>query len=134
MKKTCLTLIIFISIFTFCTGSKEQNQRLDEWIGRWNAEWKTPPASYPELRDMKFLMTGEFIFTTDSLTVINHGYPNCIFAVDTLEHTQTWAVSNDSLILYNKESIPGMVYKVESFSDNVINLKLMEDIFVTLTQ
>ena len=107
---------------------------MQKLIGSWNAEWETPPESYPEVKDMEFYMTGRFAFTEDSLTKTVNGYPGCIFAVDTLSHTQSWYVSGDTLFLMNGPDSPGMTYRMATNSDNRIRLQLMQDIFVTLTK
>ncbi|MBC6409203.1 MAG: hypothetical protein GDA42_01910 [Ekhidna sp.] len=144
MKKISL-LVITVVVLTSCSSPSNENDRpvtsTDSpdissavWIGNWKAEWETPPDSYPDLKDMEFYMNGRFVFSKDSLTVINNGYPGCIFAADTLKHTQSWKVSNDTLVSYNDTSTPGMIYKVKSLSENGIELQLMEDIFVTLTK
>lgn len=79
-------------------------------------------------------MDGSFVFTADSLTVTANGYPDCIFNIDTLSHTQSWYVSNDTLFLVNDPESPGMTYRVASKSEDRIRLQLMEDIFVTLSK
>lgn len=135
MKKIYqFTLLVFVLAACTSGTTEEATTRPDTWMGEWNAEWETPPESYPGLVDMEFYMEGKFIFTKDSLTVINNGYPGCIFAVDTLKHTQSWRVSNDTLISYNDSSTPGMTYKVAYITDERISLQLMDDIFVTLTR
>jgi len=130
-----LQLILLALVFA-CTSSKSEKEadRPSEWYGNWTAEWETPPESYPGVTDMEFYMDGSFEFTQDSLTVTANGYPDCIFNVDTLSHTQTWYVSNDTLFLINDPESPGMTYRVASKDENRIKLQLMQDIFVTLTR
>lgn len=133
MKKL---LIILLSAFVACSSPNEENSvnRPSEWYGDWQAEWETPQESYPEVQDMEFYMTGLFAFTRDSLTKTVNGYPGCIFAIDTLSHTQSWYVSSDTLYLMNGPNSPGMTYRVASKSADRIKLQLMEDIFVTLSK
>ena len=114
--------------------SENESKQPSEWHGNWKAEWETPPESYPGVEDMEFYMDGNFVFTSDSLTVTANGYPDCIFSVDTVSHSQLWYVSNDTLFLVNDPDIPGMTYRVASKSDDRIKLQLMEDIFVTLSR
>jgi len=128
------SFLILILFLYSCSGSSEQANRPSEWIGEWNAEWETPPESYPGVEDMEFFMDGTFSFTEDSLTIVNNGYTDCIFAVDTLKHTQSWKISNDTLILYNDSETQGMTYQITSVSEDQIKLQLMSDIFVTLTK
>ncbi|GAB4240495.1 MAG: hypothetical protein Tsb0034_16970 [Ekhidna sp.] len=135
MKK--LAYIFFLTVLVAlasCTNSSEKVNRPSEWIGNWQAEWETPPEAYPGVDDMEFYMDGMFAFTDEDLTVTNNGYPGCIFAVDTLKHTQFWKISNDTLITYNDESTPGMTYKITSKEEGRVKLQLMEDIFVTLSK
>jgi len=134
VKKIAITILSAFVFYSCSTSTTEEVNRPDSWMGEWNAEWETPPESYPDLVDMEFYMEGKFVFTSDSLTVINNGYPGCIFAVDTLEHTQSWRISNDTLVSYNDLSTPGMTYKVQYLSEDLIKLQLMEDIFVTLSK
>ena len=134
MKKLQAILIVLFVASCTSTPKEEALNRPSEWYGDWNAEWETPPESYPEVEDMEFYMTGVFAFTEDSLTKTVNGYPGCIFAVDTLSHTQTWYVSGDTLFLMNEPETPGMTYRVASKSEDRIKLQLMEDIFVTLTR
>ncbi|MEQ9466960.1 MAG: hypothetical protein RLN88_06075 [Ekhidna sp.] len=129
--------LLFIPLIVFAcstSGEEKADNRPSEWPGSWKAEWETPPESYPEVSDMEFYMNGSFVFTEDSLTVTANGYPECIFNVDTLSHTQSWYVSNDTLFLVNEPNTPGMTYRVASKSPERIRLQLMEDIFVTLTK
>lgn len=134
-KMNKLTPFIILLIVG-CSGSSGENEKPVEWIGEWKAEWETPSESpsYAGVTDMEFYMDGKFVFTADSLTVQNNGYPGCIFAVDTLKHTQLWNVSNDTLLTYNQPNSPGMTYRIKSISESEIRLQLMEDIFVTLSK
>jgi hypothetical protein len=133
MKKFIPALLI---IMTACGSSKENkaSQRPAEMIGTWSAKWETPPESYPEMVDTEFSMNGEFTFSKDSLKIENNGYPGCIFNVDTIAHTQSWYVANDTLFLYNEPEVLGMSYLIKSMSQNTIELQLMDDIFVTLSK
>lgn len=130
MKKLFILLPIFL--FSCSSSTEEKPARPEDWRGQWAAKWETPPESYPGVDDMDFTMNGNFLFTKDSLTVTAMGYPSCIFNVDTLSHTQTWYVSNDSLFLVNEPGSIGMTYKVLSKTSDKIQLQLMQDIFITL--
>ncbi|MEQ8907189.1 hypothetical protein [Ekhidna sp.] len=133
MKKLQIILLI-IACSCSSSSNEKANLRPAEWHGKWVAEWETPPESYPGIEDMEFYMDGSFVFTPDSLTVTANGYPDCIFNVDTLSHTQSWYVSSDTLFLVNDPESPGMTYRISTMSNNRITLQLMEDIFVTLTK
>jgi len=128
---------IYIALLVLgCTTGNQKEEKPGEWIGEWKAEWETPPESpsYAGIEDMEFYMDGMFAFTEDSLTVQNNGYPGCIFAVDTLKHTQLWNIQGDTLLTFNDANSPGMTYKIKTISEDRIELQLMEDIFVTLSK
>ena len=133
MKKSILPLIWILVIA--CTSEPER-ERPAKWHGDWNARWETQPESYPEIDSgtMKFYMNGNFIFTSDSLTVNANGFEGCIFNSDTLSHTQSWYVSNDTLFLMNNLNQTGITYKIKKQEENKVELQLMEDIFVTLSK
>lgn len=133
MKKIFVLSIIVLNACTSGSENKTEN-RPNEWQGTWKAEWETPPESYPDMEDMEFYMDGSFVFEDDSLTVTANGYPDCIFNIDTLSHTQSWYVSNDTLFLVNNPDTPGMTYQIARKEENRIRLQLMEDIFVTLSK
>ena len=137
MKKYYSGSILILLLYS-CTTSTNENKsnRPNEWLGSWKAEWQTPPESpsYAGITDMEFYMDGRFVFTEDSLTVQNNGYPGCIFAVDTLRHTQLWGISNDTLLTFNQPQSRGMTYRIVSKTESRIELQLMEDIFITLTK
>ncbi len=125
-------LSLFTVILIGCSGS--ENGRHDNWHGTWKAKWETLAESYPEIENKEFYMNGVFTFTRDSLTVLAQGFPSCIFNEDTLSHTQSWYISNDTLFLINDPGLPGMMYLVRSKTDSEIKLQLMKDIFVTLSK
>lgn len=128
--------ILALFLVACSSGGESDSNHPAEWIGEWKAEWETPPESpsYAGITDMEFYMDGKFIFTNDSLTVQNNGYPGCIFAIDTLKHTQLWSISNDTLLTFNKPKTSVLTYNIKSVSDDRIELQLLEDIFVTLTR
>lgn len=130
MKK----LIPVFLIFSVACSSNTEKERPEAWQGHWDAKWETLPESYPGIEDMEFYMNGSFVFTGDSLTVQANGFEGCIFNSDTLKHTQSWYVSNDTLFLLNDPELPGMTYTIKVKESNKIELQLMSDIFVTLSK
>lgn len=134
MKKLFPLLLVIAAACTSNSEKEKEYNRPTNMIGIWTAKWETPPESYPDLADTEFFMNGEFSFTKDSLTIENNGFPGCIFNIDTIAHTQSWYVSNDSLYLFNDPEVLGMSYQIKSKTDNKIELQLMDDIFVTLTK
>ncbi len=137
MKKNLLFFVI--TLVVSCTGTPEK-PRPDDWQGNWRAVWETPPESYPGMENVEFSMTGNFMFSEDSLTVQANGFDGCIFHSDTLTHTQSWYIvksieSEDSLLVsYNDPDQVGLTYKVNSKSEDKIVLQMLDDIFITLTK
>jgi hypothetical protein len=127
--KYLFVLLVFVS----CRQAPER-PRPNDWQGKWNAQWKTPPESYPGIENMVFAMNGIFTFSADSLTVQANGFDGCIFNTDTLMHTQSWYILNDTLFLLSDSNIQGMTYRVKSKSEDKIELQLLDDIFITLTK
>ena len=104
------------------------------WEGTWQAEWSTDPSGYPEIQGITdFTMPGKVTFSGDSITIEGYGFKGCIFNSDTISHSLIWKVRNDSLLLFNEESMPGIIYSIVIAEDKKIRLQL-EDIFLTLTR
>ena len=131
--------LCFTFIFLLSCNSEPEKPRPSEWQGVWQAKWETPPESYPDI-DAEFKMNGIFTFEGDSLTVQVNGFDGCIFHSDTLVHTQSWYIEQNTsaidsvLVLFNDPESPGMTYKVNSKSSGEIKLQLLDDIFITLTK
>ncbi len=122
MKKL-LPVIVLIFAMASCSSNKEE----------YGAIWETDPASFAGVTDVSdYTMDGKFIFDGDEVTIQAYGFEGCVFSKDTLNHTLKWKISNDSLITFNDEETPGMVYTIMDTTDNIIHLQLMDDIFVTL--
>ncbi|MEQ9426348.1 MAG: hypothetical protein RJQ09_18125 [Cyclobacteriaceae bacterium] len=131
MKQFALISIIALSIVSSCSTSTEPTETI---LGKWQAEWETDPASFPEVTDMKsFKMNGEITFYPDSVEINAFGFEGCIFSADTLRHALKWEIENDSLLnLINEDDIQGMSYTIKEVSGESIRLQLMDDIFLTL--
>ena len=123
--------LIFLVILTACTSGSEE--RPAGWDGAWKATWETDPASFEGIDGITdFTMTGQFTFDNDELNIKAFGFEGCVFSQDTLDHSLSWKVSNDSLITKNDEETPGMVFLIKDKTEDRIRLQLMEDIFLTL--
>lgn len=129
MKK--LIYLIPVLVFVACSDA-ENDQSLE---GTWKAHWNADPGSFPGVDgSTHFQMNGQFIFQEDSLTVIAQGYPGCIFGEDTISHTQLWEIRSDSLQLISEPGVLGISYLIEQKSKDTIELKLMDDISVSLVR
>jgi len=125
-------IILLIMVFSFsCNNRNEKDFSLE---GEWLANWETLPESYPGINDVDFTMDGFFNFDGENVTIIANGYPGCIFNIDTIEHTQNWKISNDTLFLFTDPEVISLSYKIKKLNEDSVELKLMEDIFVTLSK
>ncbi len=129
MKKHIV--ILALVILASCTNST--SERPEGWDGEWTATWVTDPASFEGIDGITdYTMPGKVTFNGDQVNIKAFGFEGCVFSKDTLDHSLTWKVSNDSLILINDEDTPGMVYTIKEKTDSKIRLQLMEDIFLNL--
>ena len=103
--------------------------------GTWDATWRTSPSSYAGIDAFtSFEMDGQFIFTEDSVTIVAMGFPGNVFGVDTIAHTQGWSLSEhkDTLHLITAQGVNGISYQINGRSQGVMELQLLEDIFISL--
>lgn len=129
MRKSLL-LIVFAVLLMKC-GS--ESERPTAWIGTWEATWKTDPTSFEGIEGITdFEMPGIITFDDQMVRIQAYGFPGCAFSVDTLDHSLTWKVRNDSLFLINDSDSPGMIYQIKMTSSKKIELQLMDDIFLML--
>lgn len=125
MKKIIPFSLIIFSLFSCSDEVKLQ--------GTWDAVWETSPESFGKITGIEsFTMNGKFIFQGDSITIVAYGYKGCVFGVDTIQHSQTWNMQNDTLYLVNESNLQGISYFIKSKDENSIELQLMEDIFIHL--
>ena len=129
--KNALKFCVLLAFLWSC-GNNENDKTLV--LGSWKADWKTEPESFPDIEDVDLTMDGQVVFTTDSVSITAYGYPGCIFSSDTLTHSLTWKMSNDSLHLINDEEIYGISYKILTMSSAKVELQLMDDIYLTLSK
>jgi len=124
-----LTMMVF-SCSDTKTGSDE---KLSGFLGTWSAEWATDPASFPDVQNItSFTMNGKFVFYPDSVEINAYGFEGCIFNEDTLKHALQWKVIHDTLSLLNPSDPYGMSYTIKEINEDIIELQLMDDIFLTL--
>ncbi len=133
MKNTIFLALLILVISACSSGS---NSELPAgWEGDWEALWVTDSVSFEGITGITdFTMPGKVSFQGDQVTIKAFGFEGCVFSKDTLDHSLTWKVSNDSLILINDEDTPGMVYQIMNKTNSEVSLKLMDDIFLTLSK
>ena len=126
------SVLLVALTFTFCSEGEQTKKALQ---GKWKANWTTSKEAFPDVSDeIAMTMEGWIEFNNDEVTITAYGYPGCIFSADTLEHSQKWAMRNDTLELLNEGDAHGIAYLMEERSDDHIQLVLMGDIFLNLTR
>ena len=114
-----------------CGSNQENaNSNINEtWIGKWTAEWKTSPESFPDVAGIdNFSMNGNLTFGSDgSVEIAAFGFPGCIFSSDTLQHRLTWQVRNDTLNLRSEDDPYGIPYNIIELSGEKVELRLRSE-------
>ena len=137
------TIVILLACLTACENASKQSQSKEEtafderpasWYGDWKTTWKTTPEDDESLSVFTDYETNGMIsFRENDVTVTINGFPGCIFGPDTLSHTQQWKVNgNEQLQFFTAPDTIGITYAILSLSDQKIELRLLEDIFLTL--
>lgn len=99
--------------------------------GKWEATWKIQNGSM--LTDHESSMRGHMNFKNNGkVEVVAYGYPGCLFSNDTIQNELQWNVQRDSLIFYSPQDNFSLIYIVEEAATGEIQLRLMDDIFITL--
>ena len=126
-------LLILVLALSYCGSTPEKDQIL---VGEWTAEWKTSPESFPEVDGIEnFSMNGRFNFSGDGkVTISAVGVPGCIFSSDTHQHSLNWLIQNDTLSLKSDDDPYGIPYNITLLNEKTVELKLMEDITLTLNR
>ena len=126
-------IFVIVALVFLGACSSTHSERPSGWDGEWTATWVTDPASFEGIEGITdYTMPGKVTFDGSKVNIQAYGFEGCVFSKDTLDHTLTWKVSNDSLILINDEDTPGMVYTIKEKTDSKVSLQLMEDIFLNL--
>jgi hypothetical protein len=99
--------------------------------GKWEAIWKLHNGSMTSGQDS--IMRGHMNFKNNGeVEVVAYGYPGCLFSNDTIQNALQWKVQRDSLIFYNPQDHFSLIYIVHETSSGEFQLKLMDDILITL--
>ncbi len=101
------------------------------FIGKWNAIWIIKNSDLGNGSNNN--MQGHMEFHENGMVGIEaRGYPGCIFSSDTIQNELMWKTSNDSLFLFNQSDHFRLSYYIQKATHNTIELKLLDDIVVTL--
>ena len=124
--------ILLISACTQKSGDKVSREQ--QLIGNWDAQWKPDPIKYKDMpADMQYTMAGKASFSADGkVTVTSYGYPNCLFKQDTTVSTSYWSVDADYLYLGDEPGGKTMQYYVQSSSKERNELRMLDDINISL--
>jgi hypothetical protein len=123
-------LIIFL-VMNACISSKKKEEII---IGEWEAEWEAMPQE-GVAKDICRQMKGRVKFLADGkVEMTGYGHQGCIFSEDTLKNNLHWKFEQEYLSLQNVQDPFQMEYKVKEFSDNQVQLVLMQDIILKLSR
>lgn len=129
--KGLISLILFGFIFCFCSAFQVTQNYKTLLLGRWDAQWVIKNTDL--IKHSTDKMDGYMTFQDDgNVSVQASGFPGCIFSSDTIKNELMWKISNDSLHFFNQNDHFKLSYLIKTASDNHIELKLLDDIFVTL--
>ncbi len=125
----------FVSILVFMIdGCEVKNSKEKEIIGEWHAYWETKAdESIPMQNDEHLKMDGRINFMRNGkVEIMAFGYEGCIFSDDTLTNTLNWKIDDEVLRFIDNGDDNGLPYTINKFSDQELQLTLLEDINLTL--
>ena len=129
-KFMLLTTAAMILLFEFCSAPKSEEDLL---IGKWRAFWETSGDGLINLSKDDLTMHGFMTFDTEGkVTIDAFGHEGCIFSSDTLTHQLNWKLEEGVLRFIDQEDDHGLPYKIQNMQKEEIQLKLLEDIYLTL--
>lgn len=127
-----ISVIAFIYLtYTACETNRQQNHEL---IGEWKACWETKAdESFSELKTENLRMDGIITFSPDGKVEITaFGYEGCIFSDDTLRNVLNWKLDDTVLRFIDQQDEYGLPYTIQKFTNNEMQLTLLEDINLIL--
>ena len=133
LRLTPAVLSIVMISFIGCDTNKSKEQEI---IGEWNAHWETKAdESFSELKAENLHMEGIIKFNSNGKVEISaFGYNGCIFSDDTLQNVLNWKIDDSVLRFIDNGDEHGLPYTITKFSDNELQLTLLEDINLTLSR
>lgn len=130
-KSKYLSILMLLIAAPSCESSKKTET--ESIVGEWSAEWSTNPEAFQELDGKNLSMNGKLVFNQDGYVEISaFGFPGCVFSSDTILNKLDWHVENDTINLINKTDLFSLSYKINKLNDSLIELEMMQDIYLTL--
>lgn len=131
-----LALSTFCVLFLFVTGCSSKKSKNDTLIGEWNAHWETTAdESLPGIDGDNLKMNGDIKFMNNGKVEISaYGFDGCIFSDDTLKNTLNWKLDDTVLRFIDNGDEHGLPYTINKFTNNELQLTLLEDIKLTLSR
>ena len=123
-------------LLTSLYGCKLESDRSDAIIGEWDAHWETKAdESFSEMDNEDLHMNGTIKFNPNGkVEIAAFGYEGCIFSDDTLKNILNWKIDDSVLRFIDKGDDQGLPYRIMKFTDNELQLTLLEDINLTLSR
>ena len=128
-------LIITFTLF-LSQGCSTNRTKEEIIIGKWMAHWETKTdESLPGIDGKSLKMNGEIQFMENGKVEISaFGYEGCIFSEDTLNNILNWKLDDSVLRFIDKNDDHGLPYAINEFTNNRLQLTLLEDISLTLSR
>lgn len=129
-----LGLPLISILFLLINGCEVKNSKEKEIIGEWEAFWQTTADENIPQQDEAYLkMDGRINFMEDGkVEIVAFGYEGCIFSDDTLTSTLNWKLDEKVLRFIDNGDENGLPYTINKFSNQELQLTLLEDINLTL--
>ena len=131
MKQLRILLLITV-LLASCDDTKDYGYLQ----GKWNARWEMDqPEELKDLNASQFTMDGTWEFhDSKSVTISAFGRVDCILGEDTLIHTQSWYMSNDTILMKNENEAIGLMCKVLEGNDKAVKLQILPDVHIFLSR
>lgn len=129
-----LTLPLVSLLVLMIYGCEVKNSKEKEIIGEWHAYWETKAdESISTENGANLKMDGRINFMQNGMVeIVAYGYEGCIFSDDTLTNTLNWKIDDEVLRFIDNGDDNGLPYAINKFSNQELQLTLLEDINLTL--
>jgi len=125
--------MLLLFTVALCFQCSHETSREAIIVGKWKACWKTSGNALSNLSPEDLMMEGRMEFDNKRLVVIQaYGHEGCIFSSDTLTHQLNWKLDGNTLRFIDNKEDHGLPYTIQTIKEKTIELKLLEDIYLTL--